>query len=229
VTVILGAMDGEIDAIRRHIDAVLESDWCGNTLYSGTILSEEVVVCRTGVGKTLSAMVCQHLIHAAEPDRVLFTGVAGSLDPELEIGDTVIAADCIQHDMDATPLGFAPGEIPYSDTRVITCDPDLVAAALRSVQPHGSQRVGRILTGDQFISSPELRASLRERFGGDCVEMEGASVALVCATNSVPCLLVRTISDHADGTVDFQRAIASAAENAWLYVRTVIDSLHEET
>jgi len=225
MTVILGAMDGEITAIRENMDTARAVTWRSYQITTGTIAGEPVVLCRTGVGKTLSALVCQHLIEAYRPDRVIFTGVAGSLRGDLEIGDTIIARDSIQHDMDATPLGMAPGEIPYSGYRVIPCDPDLVAIAARVEPAGGTVRIGRILTGDQFMTDPARRRELRDRFGGDCVEMEGASVALVCAVNETPCVLIRTISDHADGTVDFQRALSMASTNSWCYVASILSSL----
>ena len=225
MTVILGAMDGEIAAIRDGMGPVQVGSWQGYEIVRGVIAGEPVVLCRTGVGKTLSALVCQHLVETYRPDRVIFTGVAGSLAGDLEIGDTIVGRDAIQHDMDATPLGMAPGEIPYSGYRVIPCDPTLVAIAARVEPKGGSARIGRILTGDQFVTSPERRRELRDRFGGDCVEMEGASVALVCAVNKTPCVLIRTISDHADGTDDFQRALSMASANAWNYVASILSSL----
>jgi adenosylhomocysteine nucleosidase len=156
---------------------------------------------------------------------VIFTGVAGSINPDLQIGDVVVGRDALHHDMDATALGLERGAIPFSDFRIIPCDPGLVRIASDLTPPRGSCRVGRVLTGDQFIVSPATRRKLREEFGGDCVEMEGASVALVCAVNDVGCVLIRTISDHADGTVDFSRAIAVAAENAYHYVRGILAAI----
>jgi adenosylhomocysteine nucleosidase len=84
-----------------------------------------------------------------------------------------------------------------------------------------------VLTGDRFVTDPDLRADLRERFDGTCVEMEGASVTLVCSVNNVPCVLIRTISDHADGTVDFQHAMSSGAVNARHYVTSIVTMLKE--
>ena len=222
MTIVLGAMDEEITSIRDGMQVAHVETWHGHDQIFGSISGEDVVLCRTGVGKTLSAMVCQHLIHRVSPDRVVFTGVAGALADDLEIGDTIIARDCIQHDMDATPLGMRPGEIPYSGYCLIACDPDLVARAEQVAPISGSARVGRVLTGDQFVTDPAVKEELRNRFDGDCVEMEGASVALVCAANETPCILIRTISDHADGTVDFQRALSVATRNSWHYVSTLL-------
>lgn len=223
MTLILGAMDGEIAEARRGIVDARSESWHGFGYWHGHLGEEEVIVARAGVGKTLSAMVCQRLIDLYHPAAILFTGVAGALNPRLEIGDTLIARDCIIHDMDATKLGFQRGEIPYTGFRLLQCDPGLVAAA-SSIEPlEGRMMTGRVLTGDQFVSESSVRSELRDTLHGDAVEMEGASVGLVATVNEIPFLLIRTISDKADGHagVDFGRFLQFASRNSWHYLRQI--------
>lgn len=226
MTVVLGAMDGEVAAITRNMEADRSFEWRGFPVAEGRISGSPVVVSRTGVGKTLSAMLCQHLIDEYAPARIIFTGVAGALHEGLEIGDTVVATDTLQHDMDVTALGFAPGQIPYSPHRVFTCDEALVRIALGLTAPHGRSHRGRILTGDQFIADPDRREQLARELAGDAVEMEGASVALVATVNQIPFLLIRTISDHSDGSAaSFETVVELAAENSWYYLQGVLDQI----
>lgn len=228
MTLILGALDGEVKTITERMKVKSESLWHGFPIREGTISGEDVVVSRSGVGKTMSAMVSQHLIDHYRPIRVIFTGVAGGLVPEVSIGDVVIASECVQHDMDATSFGFEPGEVPYTKYRVLPSDPDLLDLARAVPLAAGRVHVGRILTGDTLIADPLVRDSLVDRFAGLAVEMEGASVGLVAAVNEIPFLLVRTISDTADESVaDFAKLLSVAAENSWHYLSEMLQRIKE--
>ena len=98
----------------------------------GTFADKSIVVCKSGVGKVNAAMCTQALIDFFEVDAVIFTGVAGALDPSLNIGDIVISKDCMQHDMDVTALGFARGIIPYQETSVFVADSVLSKVAFEA-------------------------------------------------------------------------------------------------
>ncbi len=226
MTLILGAMDGEIAESRANLQRASTTEWNGFQTHHGWIEDREVLVAKTGVGKSLSAMFCQYLIDTHVPDRILFSGIAGALDPSLEIGDTLVARDCVIHDMDATALGFKLGEIPYSPYRVFTCDPNLVAQAAAVEPMEGRVVTGRVLTGDQFVASAQTRNELRAALNGDAVEMEGASVGLVATVNRIPFLLIRTISDKADGRAhtNFSSFLQFASRNSWHYLRQIVVS-----
>jgi adenosylhomocysteine nucleosidase len=228
VTLILGALDSEVKTITERMEVRHEYRWYDFPVREGAISGEAVVVSRSGVGKTMSAMLSQHLIDHYRPERVIFTGVAGGLTSEVSIGDVVIASECVQHDMDATSFGFAPGEIPYTKYRVIGCDPSMVHLARAVTLREGTVHVGRILTGDQLIADAQLRDALVERFAGLAVEMEGASVGLVAAVNEIPFLLLRTISDTADESVaNFAKVLTVAAENSWHYLSQMLRRIKE--
>ena len=230
MTLVLGAMDGEVASITASMDLDGREEWNGYPIARGSISGSPVVVSRTGVGKTLSAMLCQHLIDRCAPRRIIFTGIAGALREDLAIGDIVVARDTVQHDVDLTAMGFERGRIPGSPHRMLRCDPVLIARALDVHPVHGRMRIGRILTGDQFIGDAGRRADLVESFNGDAVDMEGASVGLVAAVNRVPFLLVRTISDRCDGSaIDFRKLLKLAADNSWHYVQCIVGGIDEHT
>ena len=184
------------------------------------------------MGKTLSAMLTQYLIDRYAPSRIVFTGVAGALDPELEIGDTLVAESCMQYDMDVTALGFKLGEVPYTPYRVLSCDPELVDSARTCRPSGGAVRVGHVLTGDTFVvtSKDESHRYLRDELAGDAVEMEGASAGLVATVNEVPFVIVRTISDKADAStsVNFAKFVKQASRNAWEFVDHIMAGLPDQ-
>ncbi len=223
---LLGAMDGEITELLGALEGRSDESWAGFTIHRGALEDREVVVAKSGVGKTMSALLTQRLIDVYSPVAIVFTGLAGGISAKLEIGDVLVARDCAQHDMDATPLGFRRGEIPYSPYRILSCDPALVAVAASCIPENGKTIVGRILTGDQFITGKALSSYryLSDELEGDAVEMEGASVGLTATVNGIPFLLVRTISDRADGKAvpDFEAFLPQASRNSLRFVRAVL-------
>ncbi|MBN1647795.1 MAG: 5'-methylthioadenosine/adenosylhomocysteine nucleosidase [Spirochaetales bacterium] len=198
---LLGAMNEEISVYLDYAYDIKKTDWNGFAEYAAKIGNNDVLISKTGVGKSMSALFTQHLVEVYRPDFILFTGLAGALNTCLEIGDILIAEDCIQYDLDASELGFRIGQIPFTDFRLFQSDKKLFDIA-RDSRPDGfNLHTGRILTGDKFVSVKNrgLHTTLFAELKGDAVEMEGASVALVSAVNNIPFLLIRAISDKADG------------------------------
>jgi adenosylhomocysteine nucleosidase len=134
-------------------------------------------------------------------DAIVFTGVAGALDPSLDIGDIVISTDCMQHDMDVTALGFPRGIIPFQDTSIFVSDPLLKKVAFEASVKLFSEKakLGRILSGDQFIADREKVNALHNELDGACTEMEGAATAQVCVSNDTAFVIIRSMSDKANG------------------------------
>jgi adenosylhomocysteine nucleosidase len=201
VVAILSALFSEIQSTIKAIESPVESPFAGRVISQGMLSGSKVVVGHTGVGKALAAMTLQGVIDRHFPSIVVFLGIAGALNPEYEIGDVVIAADCVQHDFDATPFDFARGEIPYENIIELASDQRLVDYALRWKAAGRRLHVGRILSGDRFVSTAgETKdAFLRDELRGDAVDMEGAAAALVAHLNGIPFLHARIISDKADG------------------------------
>ncbi|WP_268957512.1 5'-methylthioadenosine/adenosylhomocysteine nucleosidase [Paenibacillus albiflavus] len=226
---LIGAMKEEVEMIISQMDHVTESTKAGILYREGTFRNKQVVVCMTGVGKVNAAVCTQQLIETFGVDAVLFTGVAGALDPALEIGDIVVSTECMQHDMDVTPLGFKRGIIPYQENSIFAADADLVKLAKASCDKLFSGRavLGRVLSGDQFIASPDVVRMLRQDLEGACVEMEGSAVAQVCAMHQIPYVVIRSMSDKADGSADVSYAEFTklAAQNSYSIVEDMVQAI----
>ena len=223
-------MDAEIKEYIRHLSDRKDIYWKAFKFYTGKINNKKVVVVKSGVGKVFAAMICQKLIDKFNIDKILFTGVAGSLNKKLNILDVVVAEDCVQHDMDAIALGFKRGQIPYTKYRIFKSSEELKKIALRTTLD-GNKKIikGRILTGDQFFSGiGRLKHGyLKRELGGMAIEMEGASVAQVCTVNRIPFLIIRSISDKADGKAadNFNSFLKSSAKNSFKVVSHILNNI----
>ena len=191
------------------------------TLHAGVLQDKSVLVAQCGVGKVNAAALAQTFVLAGV-SHVIFTGVAGGVAPGLKVGDIVVSRDALQHDADVRALGYALGEVP-GEPLSWAADETLQEAALASAQAlaevtAGAVKVvsGRVLSGDQFIADKGKVTFLFEMFGGACAEMEGAAVAQVCSRAGVPFVIVRSLSDSADGgaEVDFRAFTPLAARRA---------------
>jgi adenosylhomocysteine nucleosidase len=227
---VIGAMPEEVAPL---LAAAVDARDVGEGPYRwhlGRLEGVPVALAVCGIGKVNAAALTQSLLMRGAV-AVLFTGVAGGVDPELRVGDLVVAHDALQHDVDVTGLGYALGEVP-GETPTWIADPDLrerVAAAAREVAAAAGVRVvvGRVASGDTFVADPARVAELRARFGASCAEMEGAAVAQVCARWGVPWAIVRSVSDTADhdAGVDFRSFTRVAAERAVEVVRRTLRGL----
>jgi adenosylhomocysteine nucleosidase len=226
---LIGAMNEEIELLIKHMEQVKESTKAGVIYREGLFLGKQVVVCKSGVGKVNAAVTTQILIDQFSVEAVIFTGVAGALDPELNIGDIVVSSECMQHDMDVTALGFPRGVIPYEEISIFTADAGLVelAAASGNKLFQGRIKLGRVLSGDQFIADREVVIQLHTELAGTCTEMEGSAVAQVCSMNQIPYVVIRSMSDKADGSahVNFAEFTKQASENSYKIVEDMIRQL----
>lgn len=200
---IIGAMDVEVATIRDRMEEAHTFERAHMQFCEGILRGLPAVVVRCGVGKVNAAACAQILADQYEVTHVVNTGVAGSLDNRIEIGDVVVSTDVMHHDMDATGLGYSLGEIPQLDVDRFEADEMLRRAAIEAcevVVPGISVFEGRVASGDQFVSDYSRKQGIRERFEAMCCEMEGASIAQVCWLNDIPFVVVRVISDKADGS-----------------------------
>ncbi|MFD0713692.1 5'-methylthioadenosine/adenosylhomocysteine nucleosidase [Paenibacillus sp. GCM10027626] len=225
---IVGAMVEEIELLHKHVKKSASFVKAGIEYVEGTLHGREVIFCKSGVGK-VNAAVCTQLLIDAGVDCVLFTGVAGALSPNLNIGDIVVSTTCIQHDMDCTPLGFARGQIPYQDVWKFEADKQIAALAIDACHRlfPGRGVAGTILSGDQFIASRETVRLLHKELGGACTEMEGAALAQVCAMNGIPFVVIRAMSDKADGSahINFAEFTVEAAVNSHRIIEDMLQHM----
>jgi 5'-methylthioadenosine/S-adenosylhomocysteine nucleosidase len=223
---IIGAMDAEISEFLAHSEIIERTQWHGFLFYTIRFQRHEAVLVKCGVGKVFAALVSQHLIDIFQTSALIFTGVAGALNPEYDIGDVVISRDCMQHDVDGIALGFSRGHLLYTDYKIFAAEASLVKLAMRTKVEGHRIWVGRILTGDQFMTRDAINHHryLVDEMAGDAVEMEGGAVAQVAAVNGIPYVVVRTISDRADGdaSLDFNRFLPVVAHNSFAVVKNII-------
>ena len=212
---IAAAMEAEIrETIRRMAHSRVDR-WGISRIHLGTLGGVEVCCARTGVGKVFASATTTYLIAAYRPDAFVFIGTAGALDPSLQIGDIVVATDTVQHDLDATQFGFARGEVPYDGFRFFRSNSELVETAARYRSENTRMRRGRIVSGDQFCDAGlrRERTYLDGELGGVAIEMEGAAASAAATLSDTPFLLVRIVSDRADGGAmkDFPSFLSTAS------------------
>lgn len=215
---IIGAMDEEVNRLKENMQVDKIEKKAGMEFFAGVLGTKNVVVVRSGIGKVNAGICTQILIDDFQVDGVINTGIAGSLKNEINIGDIVLSRDSLQHDMDATGFGYEPGIIPRMEQSTFVADEKLIQLAQKvnqEVNPDIATFVGRVVSGDQFISDSQKKEFLVSSFQGYCTEMEGAAIAQVCYLNEIPFLIIRAISDKADNsaTMDYSEFEAKAIEH----------------
>ncbi|MBO5745322.1 MAG: 5'-methylthioadenosine/adenosylhomocysteine nucleosidase [Clostridia bacterium] len=187
----------------------------GVTFTCGTIGSKDVVIAVCGVGKVFAATCCALMINEYSPERIINCGVAGALNGEMAIGDALIAEAALQHDMDTSAIGDPKGLISGINVIKLPCVcPELKGKDSITVEGKNVKVWwGVVASGDKFISERAEKEGIRDTFGADVCEMEGAAIAQVCYVAGIPCTILRTVSDTlAGGHVDFEKFKVYAAD-----------------
>lgn len=249
LTGIIGALTEEIMLLEGQVTNAQKQYIEGIQFISGAIEGRQIVLARTGAGKVNAAMVTTLLIEHFKPSEVIFTGIAGGINPDLLPGDIVIAAKTAQHDLGSitedglqnwgvrSPITGKRNPVFFAaDARLLT----LAETASKKVQfekieNSGISRVpevisGIVVTGDVFVSSSPKKTELRENFQADAVEMEGAAVAQICWQQGVSCLIVRCLSDTSDENAeqDYREFYKMAARNSAKLVTHLVQQLAAE-
>ncbi len=235
---LLTALEAEAEGFILKTKISYVDHWNGYEFVIGDFKGQECLIACTGIGKVHSAVVTTYLIDHYSPGTVFFTGIAGALINNLNIGDVVIARDCVQWDVDITSFGFKPGELPLANTdqenkrindtvRFYKTDSELLIRA-STWHPGGFKvRTGRIITGDSFLNTSKRNeiANLLTELNGDAVEMEGASAAAAARMQNVPFFLARVISDTVDGRKPgrFKQFIKEASNKMSNLVEFILD------
>ena len=224
---IIGAMEVEVDFLKESltnskVTTIASMDFC-----EGKLDGVDVVIVQCGMGKVNSGICANTLINHFGCTKVINTGVAGSLDNQIDIGDIVVSVDACQHDFTVEAIGFEKGEIPYTGLSAFPADEVMRKKAVEAVQevaPDVQVFEGRICSGDQFISSKEQKETIISNFGGLCCEMEGGAIAQACYLNEIPFVIIRAISDKADDSeeMNYELFKKEAAERCASVVRYMI-------
>lgn len=199
---IIGAMREEVQTLLDLMKDERESDRGGMSFFEGTLENLDVVIVQCGVGKVNAGVCTQILCTDYDVTHIVNTGVAGSLDAALDILDIVVSRDAIYHDVDATIFGYAHGQVPGTKVAAFPADELLMKVAYEAAEEvnPGHTRFGRVASGDQFIADPKTKANIISLTNGSCTEMEGAAIAHIAYKNQIPFVILRSISDKADGT-----------------------------
>ncbi|GHV81134.1 5'-methylthioadenosine/S-adenosylhomocysteine nucleosidase [Spirochaetia bacterium] len=230
---IIGAMEAEVDLLRAAMEDVGAETIGAYTLYTGKLEKQPVVLLQCGIGKVNAAVGCAILIDHYHPSLVINTGSAGGIDPSLSFGDAIISNGSIQHDANVTVFNYAPGQLPGMPP-VFTVPEDLILrgeAAVDSLKqegvlPPGFNHVrGLIGSGDVFMYEADRINAVRKTFPDiRAVEMEGAAIAQACHLFSVPCLIIRAISDvaGAESPVTHDQFLPIASKHSGEIVRRIV-------
>ena len=245
---ILGAFEDEISLLEDKLADREVVDLGGIRILKGTLSGKEVVIAFTGIGKVNAAMTTTLMLEHYEPYAVIFSGIAGAINPELSPADLVISERCVYHDLNyvyddtlisyqvrnpinrkMNPVFFDADSSLLAICRKISKEIRFNPVILPSDTLYPKIVFGTIATGDSFIASGKKNSELIKRFGADAVEMEGAAVAQICHQRGIPFVVIRSISDSADENagIDIETFYQTSARNANLMVLDLVEKIQE--
>ena len=233
---IIGAMDSEIALLTAQMEGATVDTNAGLRFYRGVLCGAQVVVVKCGVGKVNAAACAQQLIDRYQIDALINIGVAGGVSSQLKVLDVVVGTSLVQHDFDLRPFGYVKGYLgeafggdPLKPTAFVA-DETLVRrceeAAKTVVGNEYACYCGVIASGDEFVASADRREAISSEFSAMASEMEGASIAQVATLNQCPFVVLRTISDLADGSapLSFEQVVQFAADTAAAIIMQMLRS-----
>ena len=226
-TGIIGAMSVEVDALKAKIENAKTENVSGVEFVSGILYGQEVVVAQCGIGKVFAAICAQTMILTYKVDRIINTGVAGTLTDKLSILDIAVASGVVQHDMDTSPLGDPVGLISGINVVTFPSSDTLAKSIIECAESIGVNCVhGVIASGDQFIGRKEKKDWIHDTFDAVACEMEGASIGHVCYVNKVDFAVVRAISDSAtgDALMEYPEMVQKASAQSTQIIKLFLES-----
>ena len=226
---VMGAMPEEIDPILKRLDDVKKHEFADNVYYTALYGSLDLVIAYSKIGKVFSALTAATMIEKFGVRTMLFSGVAGAINPDLKIGDLIVATKLCQHDLDITAFGHPYGYVPEGKV-FVEANPRLLEIAMKVASEQGVKlKRGVIATGDQFVADEERKQWIGETFGADALEMEGAAVAVVCDASDVPFFVLRAISDAADmdAGFDFDTFLHSSSAKSAEFIFAMLDAIDQ--
>lgn len=224
---IIGAMREEIEPLLSYYEDYETIKHANNEYYLVELKDKRIIICQSKIGKVFAAMTTTILIEKFNCFKILFTGVAGGVNPNLKVGDLIVAEKTCQHDFDITAFSHPHGYIPDLGEFVVS-DKNLINLAKKISQKNNIDlKIGTIATGDQFISSKDKKNWIANTFNADAIEMEGASVAQVCENYNIKYLIIRSISDTAEDNagINFDEFMEMAAQRSAKFLIEIINNL----
>lgn len=221
---IIGAMDVEVMHLKNRLTGSETRTVSGIEFFTGTLCGKKVVA-KCGIGKVFAAICAEAMILEFGVKYIINTGVAGTLTGRLSVGDTAISTAVVQHDMDTSALGDPEGMISGIDKIYFNADPVLVLKAEQAVKLSGLNYVcGVIASGDRFIGDSESKKRIVAKFNAVACEMEGGAIGHTAYINDIPFVVIRAISDSADGSaeVDYPAFVVGAAANSALITEKLV-------
>jgi len=235
---VIGAMTEEVHLMREVLEDVKTSVHAETEFIQGKYKGTEIALAQSGIGKVNATICTQILIDRYEPEKLVFSGVAGGLLPNMLVGDIIVASHVVQYDMDLTAFGRRRGETPGRD-RLIECDPDLVSKATKAfdqtfegVDGAPNLMLGTVASGDRFVQDTDMLRWLQREFAALATEMEGAAFGYTCHLNGLPFVVIRALSDSSSESAsgDFTDNLHKACQNSFhLMDQLIPDAMIEHT
>jgi adenosylhomocysteine/aminodeoxyfutalosine nucleosidase len=227
---LLGAMEEEILPLLEHYTNYETVEYAENKYYIIKENGTDIVIANSKIGKIFAALTAATLIQHFKCEMILFTGVAGGINPSLKIGDMIIADKLCQHDLDITAFGHPHGYVPGGKV-FLEPTKELITLVKEVAKESNIDLItGTIATGDQFVADAQRKNFIEKTFNADALEMEGVAVAVVCDALNIPYVIIRSISDTANGNadVDFDTFLQNAAQNSAKLMLNIINKLEEK-
>lgn len=228
---LIGAMEVELAHLIADLKDARVECVSGTDYHVGRIDGVEVVIAKCGIGKVAAAVVAQTMILRYAPTLIVNTGVGGTLSPRLSVGDIAISYRAVQHDMDTSPLGDPVGLISGINKIYFDAERDAAERLLSLAEGLSLHAVGgTVCSGDRFVASPHEKERICSLFDDAIVcEMEGGAIAHTAYLSSVPFVIVRSISDSADGSshMDYPTFLSLAAERSYTLVRAFLNGQND--
>lgn len=209
---VLYAMDKEAAGLLHKLGAKPLERVAGMAFFA---LPHDHVLCVGGVGKVNAAMAAQALIDRHQVDAILNAGCAGSFE-DLPAGTIVIAESCVQHDVDTTLAGDPPGLVSTVNVTHFPCLPPALPGAVTGV----------VATGDWFGKDYGRAKAIRSTYGAAVCDMEACAAAQVCLRHSLPCAVVKSVSDHlfaSDQDTEYQENFQKAMDSLDAAVAAILE------
>ncbi len=220
---VIGAMSEEVQLLLGELTDIEKSIHTEIEFNVGKYKGVDIALAQSGIGKVNATICTQILIDHYKPEKLVFSGVAGGLLPNMLAGDIIVASHVVQYDMDLTAFGRRRGETPGRD-RLIECDPDMVAkataaydAAFDGVEGGPNLMLGTIASGDRFVQDTDTLRWLQREFAALATEMEGAAFGYTCQLNKLPFVVIRALSDASGKSAsgDFADNLHVACQNSF--------------